>query len=467
MKNSYILSALLFCGALASACSDDDTNAVAPGYDPTYGTGDAPEVVSIEPADGATGLDTINHVVVTYNMDIYTPEYHSVKINDTYYADSVKVENKNQLVIYFRTSGNTRYDVEIKSPTVRNATYAFAKASKFSFKTRIYNNFDPTQFNLDPELCNPDATEPAKKLYQYLLSQFGKVTLSAAMANHNGWSTDEAEFMHGITGKYPAINTVDFMHLRWSKPLGNANWVDLSNTKILEDWVAENGIVAAGWHWNVPKTEADKGNLNNYAFYTDGNTVTARQAVRTTRWENKQINEDIDALSTILLSLQDKGIALLWRPLHEASGGWFWWGTSGAAQYRKLWIYLYDRLKANGVNNLIWVWTCQGNDADWYPGDQYVDIIGRDNYDNKDHSSIKAEFDALAEISGHKKMVTLSECGSIPNIYSMLDGGDMWSYCMPWNSEYTESETWQSADFYNEFMLSDYVITRDELPSLK
>jgi mannan endo-1,4-beta-mannosidase len=421
----------------------------------------------------AVGVDTIDSVIVTYDMPIYVPTVHSVKVNNTY-ADSVKVQNSNELVIYFNTVGNTSYTVTINKPTVHNGNFAYAPSSAFSFKTKIINTFDASAFNIDKNLCNPDATDEAKALYFYLRSMYGKQTLSATMASP-AWNTITADTLYTLTGKYPAIHSFDFIHLRWSRPLSNSNWIDYMNTTVVENWVKNGGIVAAGWHWNVPKTEADKYNLNNYAFYSSGDmTFTAKLAVRTTSWMNTQINEDLDALSQILLQLQDKGIALLWRPLHEASGSdnnqWFWWGTSGAVQYKKLWIYMYNYLKEKGVNNLIWVWTSQGttapngDDSNWYPGDEYVDIISHDCYKIENHESIKEEFDKLREITNGKKMIALSECGQIPSIDNMLSNGDVWSWFMPWNGEFM-TEKYNSKAFFNEMMNSECVITRDELPT--
>lgn len=433
---------------------------MTPGYDPTYGTGTAPQVVSVIPEPGSTDIDTISEFRITYDMPITVVPNNSVKVN-TWYADTAYAEG-NTLVIPYKTYGHTTYDVTIKSPTVHNGTFAFARDYSFSFSTRVYNNFDYTPFDLDSTLCNPDATPEAQAYFAYLISQFGKKTISATMADP-AWDLTTAEKFHTITGKYPAIHNFDFLHLRWSKPLGTATWIDYTDFSKIREWTEAGGLIGAGWHWSVPKTQADKGNLNNYAFYSEDNEFTAKQAVRTSRWENKQINEDLDALSTILLALQDEHIALLWRPLHEASGGWFWWGTSGAAQYKKLWVYMFNYLKDKGVNNLIWVWTCQGDDEIWYPGDEYVDVISFDCYHTEDHSSIRSDFDALVTISKGHKIVALSECGRVPDVNEMLAGGDLWSWFMPWNGEYME-EPYNSESFWQEQMSSEFVISRDDLP---
>ena len=75
---------------------------------------------------------------------------------------------------------------------------------------------------------------------------------------------------------------------------------------------------------------------------------------------------------------------MLWRPLHEASNGDFWWGNDKEA-YKWLWKLMYERqTKYHKLNNLIWVWSAQN--ADWYVGDEYCDVLSCDVYDdgNKD-----------------------------------------------------------------------------------
>ncbi len=88
---------------------------------------------------------------------------------------------------------------------------------------------------------------------------------------------------------------------------------------------------------------------------------------------------DIDAISEQLKILQDNNVTVLWRPLHEASGGWFWWGCRGKDAYQWLWNLMYERqTHYHKLNNLIWVWN--GQDPDWYVGDDRCDIIGEDVY---------------------------------------------------------------------------------------
>ena len=472
MKKIFYIFALFAAMMIIASCSSDDNNGTAPGYDPTYGTGEAPEVVEVWPADGTLDLDTIDSIIVTYNMPITVTPNNSVRIEATNddgvttvsYADSAFAIEGNKMIAYFHTAGNCQYNITLKSPMVHNGTYAFAKEYEFGFTTKVYNNFDPTPFaSMATELTNANADEKTKKIFAYLVENFGQKVLSATCADP-AWDNTNIEKMYELSGYYPAIHFYDFLHLRWSKPFTGSNWINYMNTTAQEEWTQKGGLIGAQWHWNVPKSQADINNLENYAFYSaDVPDFSVKNALKSGKWENKQIVEDLDAMVTIFQNLQSKGISVIFRPLHEASGGWFWWANDGAAQYKKLWKYIYDYFKGKNVNNLIWVWTCQGDDANWYPGNDYVDIVGCDVYNSTGHESRIDMWQQLIDITGGKKLITMSECGYMPSIGNMLMEGDMWSWVMPWNDRLGNEEN--SQDFLTKFMSSSSVITLEDLPS--
>ena len=109
------------------------------------------------------------------------------------------------------------------------------------------------------------------------------------------------------------------------------------------------------------------------------------------------IVKDIDNISALMQRMEDANVTVMWRPLHEASGGWFWWGASGADAYKWLWKLMYHRMTDyHELDNLIWVWNAQS--ADWYPGDEYCDISATDIYNRAyDYGTSPG---LLAEMSG-------------------------------------------------------------------
>lgn len=148
---------------------------------------------------------------------------------------------------------------------------------------------------------------------------------------------------------------------------------------------------------------------------------------------------------------------------------------------------MYDTFKEKGVNNLIWVWTSEGyyqdendktitNDMDWYPGDEYVDIIARDYYCNSQntpyHSSFAQEYEELRKITNGKKLITLGECDAIPSIENMFTDGAMWSWTMPWYGKDADgidyfNSSYNTSTFMKNFFNNKNVITRDQVPSFK
>lgn len=424
---------------------------------------------------------------------------------------------------------------------------------------------------LDKTPVNANLTVEAKKVYDYLQTNYESKTLSAMMANV-AWNTDEAEQVYQWTGKYPAMNCFDYVHLHSS----GSNWIDYGDITPVKDWWNNNGLVLAMWHWNVPTTGQDpfstevwtgatvvpgdwSGNIqltddssltifanakvgnrikivtsdvaagaqgsfkNNdwgeiapgtdyfditgdfmltitedilkslqeggliigghdytitgvylingigdtYSFYMEDNDFDADKTLTEGTWENEVFTSDLTKVAGYLKLLQDANIPVIWRPFHEAAGKWFWWGKS-ADSCKKMWIAMFNYFKEQGLNNLIWVWTAEPNDADWYPGDEYVDIVGRDLYAKTTEECI-TEYTNLT-INYGNKMTTLSECGTVGKISEQWAGGARWLWFMPWYDGTDDSGTsvaHADQSWWQDAMQQNFVITRDQLPSMK
>lgn len=129
---------------------------------------------------------------------------------------------------------------------------------------------------------------------------------------------------------------------------------------------------------------------------------------------------------------------------------------------------MFDRMvNYHGLHNMIWVWTREPNDDAWYPGDEYVDMVGRDIYREGDHSSQVLEFNDMNSRYGGKKMVTISECGSFPDADNLVKDAAGWYYFMPWYGGFVRDSKNNSLDLWKKMLASDYVLTLDEMPNLK
>ncbi len=424
-----------------------------------------PKVISTVPIASSETIEpgsTTISITFDESISLTTPSY--VTINGTKVTSKVSA---NVLSFVYSLESNNSYEVKLTSPSVQDAVGNIASTFSFSFKTSLgKSGFDSSKFSLASSLCTPNATSQAINVYNFLKQNFGVKVISGTMANVN-FNIDEAQWVYNQTGKWPALACVDYIHLMYSP----ANWIDYSSITTFQNWWNNNGLLAASWHWNVPKSQ----NSTEYTFGIDTQFKASNATVEGT-WENAIIKADLEKISTYLLLLKNAGIPLIWRPLHEASGNifqysggkaWFWWGNDGADAYKNLWRYMYTYFQNKGLNNLIWVWTTETADANYYPGDDYVDIIGCDIYPKENiHDSQSSTFNKVLAIS-NKKLITLSECGGIPNPNLMYSAGDMWSWFMPWYGDYTRSDSQNGSQYWKAIMSNNLVITRDQMPSLK
>ena len=321
------------------------------------------------------------------------------------------------------------------------------------------SNHQETPFNIAATLVNPNASTEAINLYNFLKDNFGKKVISGTMANYST-NKAEAEWVFENTEKYPALIGLDLIDYT-----RNWTWVNYSElvTNAVNQWT-NNGLVTLMWHWRDPSN-------TTHEFYTEKTTFDITKINDPNSDQYKAMVADIDVIAGYLKQLKDAGVPVLWRPLHEAAGGWFWWGAKGPEPCKTLWKLMYNRLvNYHGLNNLIWVWTMEpdAQAANWYPGNEYVDIVGLDIYpgENK-HGSQYVKFFKTKEITQGTKLITLSECGSVPDPLYMQQYGDMWMWFMPWNNDFTRSNKHNGTAWWNKFFTYDFVLTRDKMPVIK
>lgn len=329
-------------------------------------------------------------------------------------------------------------------------------------------------FIVEPKLVNPNADENAKRLMTYLCDIYGTRILTGQQIGVE--STPELEVIYEVTGKYPAVYGFDFMNYSPSRTERGATCTD---TELAIGWWQSGGIVTFCWHWNAPKDLIDLPPDRTWGsgFYTKATTFDVQLAMDDQESEDYQLLiRDIDAISAELGRLQDAGVPVLWRPLHEASGGWFWWGAKGAAPCVRLWKLMYDRMtNVHKLNHLIWVWN--GQHADWYPGDEYVDIIGEDIYPpDRNYESQVERFQTAASYTEMKKIIALSENGPIPDPDLMLQDDALWAWNCTWYGSFVYetvdgrnvyAEKYTERDQIIKFYNHPFSITKDELPDLQ
>lgn len=331
--------------------------------------------------------------------------------------------------------------------------------------------FDESIFEVSPELVDPEATDNAKRLFSYLCDQYGKTIISGQYCDTgaNGWENMKIAETNG--GKYPAILGLD---MGYYSQTGVDHGAAIHTTEQALAYWEKGGIVTLCWHWLAPEKYISG---TWYSAFRPEECKMDLTAIMNGEDEEglALLKKDIANVAEQLLIMQDAGVPVLWRPLHEASGGWFWWGAEGPDTYKKLYVMLYDMLTNEyGLHNLIWVWN--GQDADWYPGDEYVDIIGMDIYAGEHvYASQIDQFLINHACSPGNKMVVLSENGTMIDPDLAVRDRAMWGFFCTWSGEFvlsdglrkTYSEQYTDAEMLTKVYNSEVVVTRDELPDLK
>lgn len=317
----------------------------------------------------------------------------------------------------------------------------------------------PAAHQVEKTLVNPNATTEAQALMNYLVDQYGNSIISGQQ------DLEEAEWIYEQTGKYPAILSHDLIEYSPSRVENG------STSNAVEDmihWAEEGGIIALCWHWNAPTGIGDNTPGKEWwrGFYTEHTTFDVKAALDNPSSDEYQLLlRDIDAIAVQLERLQEKNIPVLWRPLHEAEGGWFWWGAKGAESAKQLYRLMYDRLtNVHELNNLIWVWNSPSEE--WYPGDDVVDINSQDIYNPAgDYSPSISKYEQSVSVVNDKKLVALPENGPIPDPDLLQAYHARWSWFSTWEGDFIKDGVTNTAEHLQKVFNHDYVITRDELPA--
>lgn len=327
---------------------------------------------------------------------------------------------------------------------------------------------DSSVYDIKAGLSNRNASDITKRLYSYLLDVYGEKFISGQYCD-TGQYGKEFQIVKGETGKTPAVLGLDFIEYTPSRVEHGSSG---KATEFAIDFWKSGGIVTFCWHWNAPSKYLTGEWYSG--FRTSATNIDLAKIMDGGDEEGYELlMADIDAIAKQLQTLQDAGVPVLWRPLHEASGGWFWWGASGPEAYKKLYILLYEKLTGEyGLNNLIWLWN--GQDAEWYPGDEYVDIIGEDIYPGERvyTSQASSYLNAAENYSTEKKMVYLSENGCLFDPELAKRDGAMWGMWCTWQGEfvakdvaiYAISEQYTEADMMKQVYENEDVITLEDLP---
>ncbi|MBQ8207913.1 MAG: hypothetical protein IJZ89_04170 [Clostridia bacterium] len=297
---------------------------------------------------------------------------------------------------------------------------------------------------------------------------------------------DETGEKPGIIGVDLACYGIDLMEtddLSWSSYICD-----------MVDYCADGGIITISAHWenpsgnygDKPRVRGNFGYVNTLEGYQQAFTDLITEGTEYNTFFKKELDENI----RFLKALQDNGVPVIWRPLHEANGNFFWFCirqssiTLDASYFVNVWKYVYEYFSDSGMENLIWCYapnysTNVDNKHGYhmsntylYPGDEYCDMVGVDWYsggeleittnnnyrelvNTANKPSAITEFgpggDILAET--HEGQSELYNCMDLyGNLYQLSKEGYSFVYVMTWTGDSSVSVLGEGEEYLAQEM---------------
>lgn len=212
---------------------------------------------------------------------------------------------------------------------------------------------------------------------------------------HTWWAESGRSDVKESTGSYPAIYGWDLGDIVQEKETN----LDDVNFEQMKGWIKEGysrgGVITISWHMNHPVIEG-----NSWEKVSGVNEVLPGNE------RHEEFKRWLDKFTVFIQDLEGENgeaIPVIFRPYHEHNGDWFWWGKGIAneADYIALWRFTVEYLRdEKQLHNLLYAFSPDRSRLDInnfidsyfyaYPGDEYVDIIGLDNYWDVGHPANSA-----------------------------------------------------------------------------
>ena len=280
-------------------------------------------------------------------------------------------------------------------------------------------------------LLDKNATYETKALYSNLWS----VQKTGFLFGHHDdlmygryWYGEEGRSdTKEVCGDYPAVYSLDFAGFCDDRYESSAEANQLRYRCIKEAY--DRGmVVTACWHINNPLTGGDSWDNSSNKVASEILTEGSDTNVKFKEWMDR-----LAKVSSNLIGSDGKLIPVIFRPFHEHTQSWSWWGTQCTTEdeYIRLWKYLITYLRdEKGVHNFIYAISPQMDSAktpeDFYfrwPGDEWVDFIGMDCYQGINNSVFVTNLKAISKVSMDKR----KPCGVTETGVEGFKAADYWT----------------------------------------
>ncbi len=339
------------------------------------------------------------------------------------------------------------------------------------------------------KLVDTNATKETAVLYYNLKILSNTNTIFGhhdATAYGVGWNGEEDRAdVKDVTSSYPGLYGWDFGILAWKSKVKNE---DRLISRLVRKAYSRGGVNTFCWH--APNPVTDK------SFYDT--TIAVPKILPGGGYYLKYLRM-LDQIADFVETLKDstgKPIPLIFRPFHEFDGSWFWWGKNfcSSNEFKRLWRTTVEYLRdKRGLRNILYAYSPDRNFyteeeyLERYPGDEYVDILGIDDYydfmpDGDGIQWIQKKLAIVTSIAKRKnKIAAFTETGLegivdsswwTEKLYKTIEGDSIKiAYLMVWrnankNHHYAPYKGHPSEDDFVKFTLTKKILLEKDLPDL-
>jgi mannan endo-1,4-beta-mannosidase len=283
------------------------------------------------------------------------------------------------------------------------------------------------------ELIDSNATPQTKALFLNLHTLSENHTLFGhqhATEYGHGWAgeTDRSD-VKSVTGSHPAVIGVDLGGFS----IGSREAIEKTKSnlqKTVVDTYNRGGVTTIAWHFSNP---VSKGGF----YWVDSLSLPAVKYIipgGEAHSKYKEILNDVGGWAKSLKGKDGSLAPMIFRPYHEFDGNWFWWGKAHCTreEFISLWRFTVSYLRDSlDVHNFIYafspdnLFSSQEEFLDRYPGDEWVDMVGMDNYGDMGRNGKYATDLAIKKLKivsdyarKHGKLAAFTETG----LESILNG---------------------------------------------
>lgn len=235
---------------------------------------------------------------------------------------------------------------------------------------------------------DPNATRETKALFKNLKKLSRTHTLFGhqhATEYGRGWQNEaDRSDVKSVTGSHPAVIGIDFSGFSGRSPEVVEHSKENLRKNVIDTY-NRGGVTTIAWHFSNP--------VSGGGFYwVDSLSLPAVKYIipgGEAHDEYKEILRGVGDWAHTIKGEAGEPVPVIFRPYHEFDGGWFWWGAPHCTpeEFKSLWrftvSYLRDTLE---VHNFLYAFSpdnkflTEEKFLERYPGDEWVDMVGMDNY---------------------------------------------------------------------------------------